>query len=122
MAVISVDSEVLEMKMSCMRLARNLGEILDDYQMYTAKLVDDSVYEGAASSNLVTVVQVFDTHITKLVEFYIACAQYLNNVWEEMVKLDAELASQMYFDYLQENRELHQEEIDAIREVYGIEL
>ena len=122
MAIISVNSEILEIKMSCMRLVRNLGEILDDYQMYAEKLVDDSVYEGAASENLATVVQVFDTHITKLMEFYIACAQYLNNVWEEMVMLDMELASQMYFDFLRENRELHQEEIDAVREVYGIEL
>jgi len=122
MAIISVDSEVLEMKMSCIRLTRNLGEILDDYHMYTEKLLDGSVYEGAASGNLATVVQVLDIHIMKLVEFYTACAQYLDLIWEEMVMLDMELASQMFFDFLRENRELHQEEIDAVREVYGIEL
>jgi len=122
MAVISVDSEVLDVKMSCIRLVRNLGDILGDYQMYTEKLVDGSVYEGEASAHLETTVQVFDTHMTKLIEFYTACAQYLDNVWEEMVKLDADLASQMYFDYLRENRELHQEDIDALREVHGIEL
>jgi len=122
MAIISVDSEVLEMKMSCMKLAKNLGEILDDYQMHSAKLVDGSVYEGVASGNLETVVQVFGVHLTKLTELYIACAQYLNLVWEEMVKLDEDLASQMYFDFLRENRASHQGEIDALREAYGIEL
>ena len=122
MAIISVDSEVLEMKMSCIRLVEDIGAILDNYQLHKGKLLDGSIYEGRASDRLEIAVQVFEIHLTKLIEFYIACSQYLNNVWVEMVRLDAELATQMYFDFLRANSGSHQAEINALREVYGIEL
>ena len=122
MAIISVDSEVLAMQMSCSRLVENIGSILDNYRLQKGKLLDGSIYEGRASDRLEIAVQVFEIHLVKLLEFYIVCVQYLTHVWEQMVALDAELATQMYFDFLRENRASHQREIDVLREVHGIEL
>ena len=100
---ISVDEEMLELTMSCNALVQNIEGIINDYQIRKDMLTDDLTYQGLAKDRLELATQTFELHLINLRDFYTICALYLDNVWQVMAKLDADLAMQLYNEYMERN-------------------
>ena len=100
---ISVDEEMLDLTMRCNALVQNIEGIINDYQVRKDILTDHLTYQGLTNDRLELATQTFELHLVNLRDFYTVCALYLDNAWQEMAKLDADLAMQLYNEYLERN-------------------
>ena len=103
---ITVNGEmILRLALACREISIMMGEALAACENGNRILNHRNNYEGlvntTSNDRLGSATNALEARLRILGEFYLKCATYLENVWNQMSALDEQLANQIFMGFLE---------------------